>query len=679
MSKAGPTLLLIVASVFTPTAAFAQKSTPGGRSAPPVVIKPSKAPDPVPAQASQNAAGAALALGQRVRETQKTAAVIPVLVLVSDGNSFIEAVGAWRPDLRFPVLIDDGSVLAAENIARFVYAFKPKDVVRFVGAKPASGWGADRAGVEKALAKAWGAESTDLEAMKKAWAGAKHEPPGIVVANEGDGAWPAAAALAAARGQPLLWITDQQAPRDLHKWWSGDEAAALDKYLQDECAKMGLSWSDLGDTLDAVTICASLPNIIEIAPKEARAMTDRIGRLRADSPNRWAWCGQIFGNPAEAAYRAMCPLFLDNDKAWLFDSYPKSTPWNTYSLAIAKAALSKSFTAELAESPGANIGAWRERVARPIDAGLFFVNTKGNSDYFELESGYGYCGDIPMLRRPAAIHIVHSWSMQGPGSRDSIGGRWLERGVYLYYGSVNEPTLVAFKPCPEVAELIAGGAVFSGAARRETGPAWKLTLAGDPLATLIPGAVGPRGDAKLELAGLKSEGAEASELIRKGDFAGAIRSLVLSGKEETAVKLGAALLKERPTSVTPAVARALIPALMRAGRTQDVVAAFGLAKIKAEDKSNDTAFLRDCLWSANANALRSKISPPDVSTLEMLRDNIRPEQIDQDLIDLGGAWAQVFDFAAASGMVESITAQTTDPYQKKKAMKAVEEMKRRRR
>lgn len=667
-------LLSVSLAAFAPCVVFGQSAQPRSAQPAPAVVripKPAGTPMILPAPSS---ARDALALGERVRSSQKQAHVIPTLVLVGDAASYLDAISRWTPERRFPVLIDDGSTLASDNIARFIRAFQPAEVVRYQAPGAAPGWTPSAASIERTLAKVWNAESADIEKLKVAWAAQSHEPPGIVVANEKDAAWTAAIALAAARGQPLIWIDDTMAPRDLHKWWAADEAAKLDKFLQDTCAKSGLAWSDLGDTLDAVTLCGSFPNIIEVGPRDVRALTDRIGRLRIDGPGRWAWAGQIFGNPTEAAYRAMCPLFLSSDEAWLFDTYPKSPPWSDYSLAQSKTALAAAFKAALTESPGANASMWREKTQRPLGPGLIFVNSKGNADFFELETGYGYCGDLPTLLKPAALHFIHSWSLQSPGSRNTLGGRWLERGVYLYFGSVNEPTLAAFMPCPIVADLLTKGAVFSGAVRRDAGPAWRLTVLGDPLATVAPGAIGPRSSDPLPLEAAKPLKAEAAELARKGEFAPAIRAFVLSGDEEMAVKLASALLRDRPAAATQAVAKASIPALARAGRTADVVGIFKAANFKPEDKSTDTSMLRDCLWSATATSMRSRISPPDTATLELLKDNLRNEQLDQDLIELGAAWAQVFDFAAARGMVESVAAKQTEPHLKKKAQRAIEEM-----
>ena len=53
------------------------------------------------------------------------------------------------------------------------------------------------------------------------------------------------------------------------------------------------------------------------------ALTDYRGRLEGkEVPGpRWAWVGQVHGGARDAAYRAMCALFLDANNAWVFDGY----------------------------------------------------------------------------------------------------------------------------------------------------------------------------------------------------------------------------------------------------------------------------------------------------------------------------------------------------------------------
>ena len=51
-----------------------------------------------------------------------------------------------------------------------------------------------------------------------------------------------------------------------------------------------------------------------------------------------------------------------------------------------------------------------------LDADLICINSKGFITEFYLGDGPAHPGDIPILDRPAAVHIVHSWSARVPGS-----------------------------------------------------------------------------------------------------------------------------------------------------------------------------------------------------------------------------------------------------------------------
>jgi len=53
------------------------------------------------------------------------------VVIVDSAEAAAEALRGWKGLRRFPVLIDDGTLLAAENIARFVRAFEPAKIVRW--------------------------------------------------------------------------------------------------------------------------------------------------------------------------------------------------------------------------------------------------------------------------------------------------------------------------------------------------------------------------------------------------------------------------------------------------------------------------------------------------------------------------------------------------------------------
>ena len=193
---------------------------------------------------------------------------------------------------------------------------------------------------------------------------------------------------------------------------------------------------------------------------------------------------------------------------------------------------------------------------RGVDASLIFVNTSGNAEFFDVRPGQGRPDDVPVLGIPAAVHFVHSWSATSPGNRDTVGGRWLERGAFAYMGSVYEPYLQAFVPTPLVAQRLLVAAPFGAAVRLENAEPWKVAVFGDPLyvvarpvtrvATPLPGA----------LAQAKSIADELAEQLRSRDFAAAVNTLRLLARDQEAARLLGAIIKDQPEAMTAEVALA---------------------------------------------------------------------------------------------------------------------------
>ena len=113
------------------------------------------------------------------------------------------------------------------------------------------------------------------------------------------------------------------------------EADALSEQITAACTQSTFAWDTAGDAIDAVTLCLAVPvrvtwqaepgspprGAIWPVSGEPVATTDLIGRhARGDRMERWAWSGQIWGTESQAAYRAMCALFLLPPRAWLFPS-----------------------------------------------------------------------------------------------------------------------------------------------------------------------------------------------------------------------------------------------------------------------------------------------------------------------------------------------------------------------
>jgi hypothetical protein len=616
---------------------------------------------------------APLMLGERLLRIQGAATVSDTVVIVGDAPSYLAAISAWSPTRRFPVLIDDGSERAREDIARFVRGFAARRVVRWsvkgaegeVGEKEAppvvldppsfarleasQAWGT--------VAGAWGMAVTEEkpateEAMAAHWRAKGHKPPGVVVVATGDRAWTAGVALAAGWGQPLIFATPAGGMVD-HSW-APQQADALAAAVERACEASGWTWRGLGDEIEAVTLAMNVPSRIDKGGNEFLALTDRVGRLGTglNAQARWAWCGQVFGDAARGAYMAMCSLFLKPGGAWIFDGYPDTPPWNVYGGAkAAEVAGQVGLTeVEVISPPRGGAHDWRLRVGSPVTAGLVMVNTKGNADFFDLEPGRCVPGDVPILGVPAALHMVHSWSLLFPGKRELLGGRWIDRGVYAYCGSVHEPFLSAFTPTPVAVGRLMSGAPVGAAWRLDQGPMWKITIIGDPLHVALgrplrdsqePALGGETGSAPTSVdAGLRG-------LLTGGEFERAFVAMALCGRDADIARLAAALLddRERAATVDSRAALAAVYPAFRAGRGELIV------PLMARMNPPEQAAARDALWLWAYPRLGD---PQDVAMLDMLRQNVRPEQIEQDARVLAAAWSTRFGSAAVAGLFEQL-------------------------
>lgn len=539
-------------------------------------------PPSAPAPAAQPGGGGAeplppaTILGARADQVRRKLAVSPVVVIVSEVSAYVEAIGHWRLTARFPVLIDDGTPQARENIARFVRAFKPEKVVRWSPGKPAfNEWSAREDLITAAIGRAWTQDGKipeqgfDQKALLALWKSLQLDPPGVVVAAKDDPAWTGAVALAAGRGQPIFWTTST---RKLDGGQTAAEADTLCKNIEAFCQQTGLSWKSLGDTLDAVTICSNMPQTVTGTASGIVALTDRVGRTKAgvNDTERWAWASQIPGFHAVAAYRAMSSLFLPgHSRAWLFDGHESGPGWDDFDASKADEVLKKcGWKTSIVSKPGGTLAAWRREAAKPLDADLLLVNTKGEKHQFHLASGTAKLGDIPILASPCVVNFLHSFSAQYLGSRDTLSGRWLERGAFGYVGSVDEPMLTGFLQTPVVAARFGLKFPLAAAPRYDRAPVWKITIIGDALYTFgaaAPAAPAVKLDGEVDLAG------EVKEVI-KADLVKGLWLLVMLGRDAEAARITTAMVKAGGEQFKAEAALPGALALFRTGRTAELKA-----------------------------------------------------------------------------------------------------------
>ena len=427
-------------------------------------------------------------------------AKIPTLdrvVLVKDEASFLDEISHWRLEARWPVLIED-DILAPQ----FIRAFKPAQVVRRVEKAPnVDDPAVLKAAIENAVSSAWNTatpKSSPLEAITAQ----TYTPPGIAIMDTSDPAWVAGVALAAGRGLVPVFIPGNFG--GANDVLAADQFDKLSKAVDQCFVSTGLSYGQLGDALEGAVLCKTtaqktILNVSDalrpsargmpaINPADPVAVTDAL--CRNTDGSRYAFCGAIFGTSTYCAYAAMSSLFLSRNSIGAFNSY-QSADFAKYGFTeLAQKLLEAGYTTKIWTGATAHILDWRQMLSHGFDSDVLFLNSSGNSDFFELGTPgktpmkeRAAPGDIPILSKPLVLHMIHSWSLTAPMSHASIGGRWLESGVYAYVGSVQEPYLPAFSPPAEIMARCVNFVPYLIASRVWEGPfalPWRVATLGDP-------------------------------------------------------------------------------------------------------------------------------------------------------------------------------------------------------
>jgi len=432
-------------------------------------------------------------LGARAGGLQASWPVERTLVIAESPAAYANAIASWTLERRFPVLIDDGTPRAAWDIARFAHAFEPNRVLLFdePGRFEAMVFGDSQPTGRRVLeevavasANAWGKENAGMRAI--AWKRQGFTSPGLVYASEFDPAWTAALALGAGRGQPIFWLNRKA--ESLNAILNADAASAFEQTVRAGLVRNNAPWNQIGDDIDAVTLCLNIATRVRSEDGEVRALSDVLARN--DDGSRYAWASIVPGSEAQAAYMAMSSLFLRPEKAWLFDGYADDFA-PEYDVRPAEPLLEEAgLDVTMTRGDAATIDIWRALAKRGIDADFVHVNSSGMASLFNLrDSTVGYASDVPLLSRPAAVHFIHSFAAQRPGSRDTIAARWLDHGAFAFYGSAAEPFLGAFYPAKLIAARMRAPAPWAAAVRQNAGrfgEPWKLNAFGDALYVWTP-------------------------------------------------------------------------------------------------------------------------------------------------------------------------------------------------
>lgn len=588
-------------------------------------------------------------LGLRSDLVRTKLKVRPTVVIVRSPDDYARMIAAWSLGERYPVLIDDGSRRAREDIARFVRAFAPKSVVRWAsadGVKLPTDAESRAATFDAVWRAAWDARTPEeLEAI---WKQTAFTAPGVVVSSPFDTAWTAAIALAAGRGQNIIWVN--QKPSTPSSVLPDAELASLDSAIRSgiEALRPVEGWKAVGDQIDAVTLCLNIGSRIS-SPDGELALTDHIGRMADGS--RYAWCGMIFGDEARAAYCAMCALYLQPVGAWVFDGY-KAEFAPPYHLEKAVEMLDKAgLRLSTNLPPRAGIEEWRERSRFGVAADFVHVNSSGHSRFFDLNPGRGFPSDVPPLSRPAMVHFIHSFSAQFIADADTVGGRWIENGAYAYVGSVHEPFLSAFLPGHAVVARLWTRAPWGAAVRQDGGKAWKINVFGDPLLTVGPPA--PRHDEPLMLEGAVSLDDEMRTALKARKMSQGLAALVLLGRDKDVVRLAQAAFNPDAAAMDPQVAAI---ALTAAFRERDAELFMRLYHAMAPGDQREM-LNADMLW----RIARPSLSTADEKLITLLRETIRPHSMADDASALASSISRLYGADAVKPFIAGLAARAPDP------------------
>jgi len=396
------------------------------------------------------------------------------VVLVPDEATFLAAIQKWNLKGNWPILIEDD-----KYAPMFLQRFQPEQIVRLPSIKQQLPKGKKLQELMlKATATAWNA--TDTQTLKAKWTELGWEPPGVVITSENDPARSAAVALAAAHGQPLVFLEGNFGKPN--QTLNNTRWQTLQREIQKAVESTGFFYSQLADVIDTITIVRELAVKYQSPQKkdEQLAVTDGLGRL--SNGERWAAVGWIFGSEVRSIYQAMCGIFLDSQTAMLYDSYPKEGNWAKYEMEAAASGLkSIGLDVKVVQKPESSLEKWRSLASKPWTFDLILMNSKGYPKSFQVGNGDASVEDLPKLQFPAAIHMIHSWSASDPDDRNTVSGRWLVNGAYAYVGSVHEPFLSAFVPPKLMVDRLKRGTPFLIAARQLESPPWKVATIGDPL------------------------------------------------------------------------------------------------------------------------------------------------------------------------------------------------------
>lgn len=425
------------------------------------------------------------------------------MVVCFDAGSFLAEISRWDAGTHWPVLLWDSDL-----VPKFAAAFGPKEVLFAEpsgDADPALDAGID------AVARSWGLAAGSPSGAKALLAALKERgrtPNGVVLLSAGSPDLLGGIAVAAGRMQlPLVFETQEGRDKPV----SEERVIEIRDRLEAAVAALGVDYDRKLDELDFVTVASDLPFAYtrQGAGIHPGRYTVDDALARHAGHGRWGWVGRLTGGPARSVHMAMSALFLQPGGGLLWSRYdPRNETFGQFDTLPALDTFRALFPTETIRHPDATLVRWRkEQWPAGNRHGLLLVNSSGGATDWSMSGGGATFLDVPDTV-PCVVHYTHSGSAGRPFDTDTIAGRWLVGGAYVYFGSHAEPYLHAFIPPRELARRVELGVPLGAAMRHLYDPRlvgqrkmkvgdeeqtvsidvtapWKLAYFGDPSYRLL--------------------------------------------------------------------------------------------------------------------------------------------------------------------------------------------------
>lgn len=356
------------------------------------------------------------------------------LVVVPNVSYFVFEISKWSKDKKWPVFIEGNKYLD-----KFIDAYNPCSVVK--AGNVCGSFEVNEDNVYQALIASQGRDGmsscSDSDKVKYF---EMCDKKGIVLTKLDDGCFPGAFALAAYHGQWLDFMGNFLVKHDAG---IGEFVAKkLQKRVLDKVKEF--DYKGMGN-LDYLTIGLDFAYKYKGKWEFGDAnycLDDLLGRDK--NGEQWAYHGRLidcfdgdfFGGAA--LFQAMSALFLDNKKCLMFDTYWSG--WDGYKADLAYAKLKDVLDVTLVQRPESSEKMWKQLMGKKNIYDLIFVQSRGTPDGFNTgKDEKGSYSLIPSKSVPCAVLFTHSYSAANPYDPNTIAGRFLKSGAYVYHGSISEP------------------------------------------------------------------------------------------------------------------------------------------------------------------------------------------------------------------------------------------------